>query len=332
MLRPSNAHAGGAIIGRMRRPRLCAVLLASALCLATTATAFADGTPADADRAFQEGLTLFNAGRTAEACIKFAESQRIAPANGTLLNLAACHEKEGKRALAFREWSDLVTRAAKAGQKQREATARQRAAELGAKIPFVRLRGASTTNVEQIRLDDEPLDKSAWEEAIALDQGHHTLVFSASGRRSATKEIDANEAKLLEIDIPTLESDAASPSAAPIAPPATHVEDPPPPSSSRATVGWITGGAGLALVGVGTYFGVDAISKRSESDDNCPNGNCNQDGVDRNDDAKRSAWIANICIGVGLVAIGVGVYLIVTGRPEPPKSASVNTSSITIRF
>src|SRR6478735_9605838 len=48
---------------------------------------------AKAEALFDEGRRLLAAARFAEACPKFAESQRLDSALGTLLNLGDCYEK-----------------------------------------------------------------------------------------------------------------------------------------------------------------------------------------------------------------------------------------------
>jgi len=72
-----------------------AVLLSSAI-------ARADGGESEAERLFREGRDAMKAGDPATACARFAASQSLDPAPGTLLNLALCEEKLGQLSLALR--------------------------------------------------------------------------------------------------------------------------------------------------------------------------------------------------------------------------------------
>lgn len=86
----------------MRLPALghcaCSAIVSAALSVSTTSLA-QDETPAQvAESLFREGRDAVKKGDYAVACPKFAESQRLDPANGTLLNLALCEEGWGRLA------------------------------------------------------------------------------------------------------------------------------------------------------------------------------------------------------------------------------------------
>src|SRR5690349_15059097 len=59
----------------------------------------ADGEPTDpttADALFEAGRAAAKRGDFKEACEKFAESERLDPAPGTVFNLAECHNSLGE--------------------------------------------------------------------------------------------------------------------------------------------------------------------------------------------------------------------------------------------
>lgn len=117
---------------------LCAGILACAV------TAWSNVASADESAAalalFQEGRALMQEQSHALACAKFAESQRLAPAPGTLLNLGECQRKLGKTATAWATFIEAVSAARAAGQPDREAYARARAAEFEPTLPHLTIR------------------------------------------------------------------------------------------------------------------------------------------------------------------------------------------------
>jgi hypothetical protein len=109
----------------MRKRDLC--LLWGFALLAPASRAVAQDGPnvkALAQSLFKEGRTLMTAGKTAEACDKFAESDRLDPEIGTHLNLAMCHETLGKTASAWVEFGEVADRATAAHDAARSQFAR----------------------------------------------------------------------------------------------------------------------------------------------------------------------------------------------------------------
>lgn len=92
------------------------------------------------------------------------------------------------------------------------------------------------------------------------------------------------------------------------------------PNSAR-TVGYVLLGAGVVGLGVGSYFGLHAFSKWSERKNNCTGG-CTPDAKSAGDSAQSAASISDIGFGVGLIAAGVGSYLILSSKSSEPGSAT----------
>src|SRR4051812_6541321 len=112
-----------------RASRCCGLI---ALVGLTSSSLHAEPTAADkatAESLFVEGRRLLAAGKYAEACPKFAESQQIDSGLGTLLNLGDCYEKNGQTASAWASFREAASTAARSSD-SREKVARDRAAAL----------------------------------------------------------------------------------------------------------------------------------------------------------------------------------------------------------
>ncbi|HEU4533826.1 MAG TPA: hypothetical protein VFS00_06895, partial [Polyangiaceae bacterium] len=92
---------------------------------------------------------------------------------------------------------------------------------------------------------------------------------------------------------------------------------------SQRTVGFIVGGTGAAALLVGGYFGLRAIGKAGDVDERCPEARCTDAGaIALNDEAGRAATISNVALGLGLVGVGVGAFLVLTAKPGDAKPAA----------
>src|SRR3954452_15675467 len=157
------------------RLRCAAAVLAALLAMPAVAAAQSDTDRQIAQQLFDDGRALLEARRYAEACPKFAESQRLDPGGGTLVNLALCHELEGKTATAWSEFRDALGQAIKDGRKDREELARAHIADLAPKLMrvIVQVPAPLAARDPDVNLDKSKLPDAAWNTPIPVDPGEH---------------------------------------------------------------------------------------------------------------------------------------------------------------
>jgi hypothetical protein len=297
--------------------------LASSLTLGSTPAA---ASPTEADRAmaqslFEDGRRLMAEGDFASACPKLAESQALDPSGGTLLNLAVCHEKQGRLATAWSDFKEALSVARRDNRADRFEVAREHLAALEPQVPSLTIRVARAKPEQQVLLDGAAVRAAAWDTPIAVDPGPHRLESSAAGHTAWTGPIEVAVAERKVVVIPELALDTAP---GPTPPGATDEGKPPPAAEEgrSTTLGWVVLGTGVAGLGVGTYFGLAALSKQNNVEKECPTPEtCSTRGIELGRDAEAAAWGSNIGIGVGIVGVLVGGYLLLTA-PASAKSGA----------
>jgi serine/threonine-protein kinase len=300
---------------------------------------------AAAESLFDDGLKAMKSGHFSEACPKLEESERIDPAIGTLLYLGECYEKSGRTASAWATFREAASAAQAQGETERTRVAAQRADRLQPSLSKLTLKVVpETAQLASLRVTRENvvLAKALFGVAIPVDPGKYHIVASADGYQSHEAEIEVlanGDSKSLEI--PALLPQAAQPGAVAGAVPATTTNagaqsssaipprNPEPAADSGPnglrTAAYVTGALGVVSLGIGTYFGVKAISKNNDAKDHCPGGNtCNDPaGESLTKDAQSAATVSNITIGVGAAFVVAGVVLYLTSAPKgnPESSA-----------
>ncbi len=292
--------------------------------------------PADAGLAealFQEGKRLMQEDHVDDACPKLAESYKLDPGVGTLLALALCHEKQGKLATAWAEFVEVGPLAQREGRADRDRIARRHAVALAPRLARLTVdvdaRAAALPGVAVMR-DGTPLGKAAWGVAVPIDPGAHHIEASAPGHVSWSADMTIAAKAEQVVRVPALDATALTPGVAAAAPPSApgtvvappSPRTPSPPATAgngRRTIGFVVGGTGIVVAGVGTYFGVTAFSKGSEAKSLCPSQPCrNPDAIGRNNEAHSAAVVSNIAFGVAVAALVTGTYLVLTVPSTPP--------------
>ncbi len=323
---------------RRPSPPSCALLLAIAVGAGATlparpVEAQSGESKAMAEALFREGKKLLAKGKVDDACAKFESSYHLDEVLGTLLNLASCHETQGRLATAWGEFNEALTVAKKADLAAREKFAKERIAAIEPKLSHLTVTVPDAVAVEgfQVTVDRVPLPRGAWGTPVPIDAGGHAVVATAPGRRAWESSVKLRQAASESVSIPVL---ATLPPPPPL--PSSSSSPSPPKSHWKRPVGLAALGVGTVGLGVGSYFGVRALSLGTDSARGClPNGSCTSEGYvafDRGKDAATAADVLLI-VGGGVAAAG-GVLLILDAvdKPSPPRFAiSLAPGSLTVK-
>ncbi len=288
---------------------------------------------AAAQALFDQARKLMADGKYAEACPKFADSQKLDPAPGTLLNLAKCYEKNGQSASAWVSYKEAESVSKRTGHPDWAGIAHDRVVAIEPTLSKLTITVPPTSEVDGLQLtnDGNPVARSEWNSAIPVDPGQHAIEATAPNTRkwSTTVHVDPNGAKAT-VTIPQLEverTQTPGPSTKPEATPASDRGPGQPQPSGLGTqriLGIAVGAAGVVGVGVGTVFGLIAKSKNDQALQNCRTTNfCNPQGLSLTSDAKSAATISTIGFAAGGALLVAGVVLFVTA----PKSAPSTTTA-----
>src|SRR3954447_2184642 len=130
----------------------------------------------------------------AAACPKLQEAQRLAPSPKTLLEVALCHEKEGKTATAFAELNTVVQQAEWEGPKAAAKTAKAHLALLDPRLSRITVKVPTTSETDglQVTVDGVVLGRTAWGLPQAVDPGRHEIAASGPGRERWATTIRIN--------------------------------------------------------------------------------------------------------------------------------------------
>jgi hypothetical protein len=284
-----------------------------------------------AESLFREGKRLSGEHKYAEACPKFEESFKLDHGLGTLLNLASCHESDGKPATAWAEFSEAMSQAKRQGDADRAQLAEDHMKALEPKLGHVSVSlapGASIPGLV-IKFDSSELSQAALGVQIPVDPGKHLLEATAPGKQSYSQTFETPAAAtVLAVTVPALQdapnAAPAVPAVAPAAPVASVAPSATPAagSSSGSHTGLIVSGVATGAFAVGTVVtGILYSGKRS--DFNSANNGNDDSRFDKRDSAKTLGTVNLVFAGGTLVSAGFLVYFLATsGSHESPKAAS----------
>ncbi len=160
---------------------------------------------AAADRLFLEGRQLLQENDYKRACAKFKESHALDPAGGALLNLAACYERDGKTASAWRAYNEALAWANADHRDDRSEIAVEHIRELEPQLArfVLTLPGHTRMRDVTVVIDGEAVD-AMYGTRVAVDPGLRLLEIVADGRETFQVEVTAIAGEEISVAIPPL--------------------------------------------------------------------------------------------------------------------------------
>ena len=233
----------------------------------------------------------------------------------------------------------------------------RRVADVNAAIPTIvfEAKDASGRDLSGVKvsMDGQPLSERLEGTALSIDPGEHTFTFETAGQPNVEKRFVIREGEKERRERVTF-GEAAKPATAggtapaaatgataPHATAAPSVE--PAPSSpasgegsglgSQKIAALVVGGIGVVGVGIGTVFGVQAMSKHSDASSACPDRCADQSGVDLWKSARSAGNISTAAFVVGGVGLAAGATLWLTAKPSasPGPQVGMGPGSIELR-
>jgi serine/threonine-protein kinase len=310
--------------------KTCAVVAVTAIqvAIATSAQAqSADNRKVTAEALFETGRQLVAARKYAEACPKFADSQRLDPSTATLLNLANCWENIGRTATAWATYREAQSAAHVAGRQDYLAAAERHANALAPRLARITIHVPEAADGIQVQRDGVVVERAEWGLAIPVDTGAHAIAATAPGRKAWASTVDiAQDGTALTVTVPALEllpfepsplASTATPSAASAQIPALVPGTAEPAEnrssgSSQRVIAWVVGGVGVVGLGISAGVAVVAKNKYNDSLSSCLSTDhdlCNAQGLQQRGDARTAGDVATVALGLGAAALAAGGVL-----------------------
>jgi hypothetical protein len=231
----------------------------------------------------------------------------------------------------------LICSAASCPADVRDECAR-RVAEVNASIPTIVFEAKDTAGNDlaavKVTMDGQPIAERLAGTALSIDPGEHTFTFETAGqttvqRKFVIREGDKGRRERIEFGALVATSVPAAAPSPPAAGPPSILASPsnPPPPSHASSLGTqrilaiVAAGVGVVGLGVGTGYGIDAMSKHNAAHNACPSSQCSDsNGVNLWNQAVSAGNVSTAGFIIGAVGLAGGAALWFTAKPGSSES------------
>jgi len=269
----------------------------------------------EAEGAFVRGREAMRTGDYERACRWFAASDRVAPAPGTVLNLALCEERLGHLSASEEHFARFLILAPPHDDRREIVVANLEA--LRVRIPRLVVRAPLSEHAgARLELDGRALSPGELGVPLALDPGEHELAFSVPGRSAARTRFVATEMRTVERALepgPLLSPERV----------AMPVRSSSPPIAAHVLTG--IGAASLVTSLVSALF---ILREKQVVGHECTDSLCSETGLEAARMGQTLDRVATISFAAGLAGVGAGAYLYLRSTPPTPGVGTARSSYV----
>jgi hypothetical protein len=270
------------------------------------------GDPVAAEALFRAGRAAVQRGDHRAACARFAESQRLEPAAGTLINLGDCKAKLGLWAASFQHYQEALDRL---GEDTRVPLVREKMKGVAPHVSRleIELAPGAPTGLAVLR-DGESVGAASLGLALPVESGTHVVEVRAPGYAPRRFEVTLGdgESRVLVAEPGPRLLVAASPAA---------------PSRGLRNAGIAVVGVSVASFAVSAATGFLTLARKKTVTALCPHQACDAEGLAAASQGKAFSAASTVTFFAGLAALGAGVGMVVAGSRSSPTAILAPSAS-----
>ncbi len=268
--------------------------------------------PVDVNATTRAADAKFKAGELAEALALYETADAAKPSPELAFAIGECQDKLLKLREAVVAYERFLA-AVPAKLKAKAEPTQRRVAEIKGMPGKVHLDTDPAGG--HILVDGKPFPEKSPTD-LDLPPGKHTVRVEAEGYEPAERDVDVAYAAKQDLAIELQKKPEPPPPPPPPPPvvaeaPKPPPPPPPPPPPSKVPA-YVTGGIAVVALGVGTGFGIAALSKASDFKTTPTTGTA--------DSGENAALVADMCFGIAITFGVTSAVLFLT--KDPPKPAS----------
>lgn len=272
---------------------------------------------------YERGVTAMDAEKYEEALAQFRLSYDTVSSPNSRLMIGRILSKTGKLAEAYQVFEQTLEQTTVLARSQKKylktvETASKELEDIKRQIAFVRVKHGAKMTVQ-----GAPVELASWQTLLPVMPGTVAVEVTFTNGRQLRQSLTLKAGDTAEVAVDEPPSNPGEPTS--VAATDKRQEGAAGTSDNatldRRTVGYVVGGTGI--VGLGAFVGLGLIVAGGYGDakKDCTLGNCPEGAVDDQGGKSLMQGLGYAGLGVGILGVGIGTWLVLSGGPSTPATA-----------